>query len=91
MTLMFQKEVGQRIVAEPGSNHYGRLGVLAGWLTHSDILFDVPPQAFHAAAESDLERGAARTARRPLPCDSQSSSASPMPPSASAARCCARA
>ncbi|MBU4530113.1 MAG: 16S rRNA (adenine(1518)-N(6)/adenine(1519)-N(6))-dimethyltransferase RsmA [Hoeflea sp.] len=46
MTLMFQKEVGQRIVAAPGSNHYGRLGVLAGWLTHSEILFDVPPQAF---------------------------------------------
>jgi 16S rRNA (adenine1518-N6/adenine1519-N6)-dimethyltransferase len=46
MTLMFQKEVGQRIVAAPGSNHYGRLGVLAGWLTHADILFDVPPQAF---------------------------------------------
>ncbi|WP_299864748.1 16S rRNA (adenine(1518)-N(6)/adenine(1519)-N(6))-dimethyltransferase RsmA [uncultured Hoeflea sp.] len=46
MTLMFQKEVGQRIVAEAGSSHYGRLGVLAGWLTHSDILFDVPPQAF---------------------------------------------
>ena len=46
MTLMFQKEVGQRIVAVPGSNHYGRLGVLAGWLTHSEILFDVPPQAF---------------------------------------------
>ena len=46
MTLMFQKEVGQRIVAVPGSNHYGRLGVLAGWLAHSEILFDVPPQAF---------------------------------------------
>lgn len=46
MTLMFQKEVGQRIVAAPGSNHYGRLGVLAGWLAHADILFDVPPQAF---------------------------------------------
>lgn len=46
MTLMFQKEVGQRIVAAAGSSHYGRLGVLAGWLAHSDILFDVPPQAF---------------------------------------------
>ncbi|MCY0094496.1 16S rRNA (adenine(1518)-N(6)/adenine(1519)-N(6))-dimethyltransferase RsmA [Hoeflea ulvae] len=46
MTLMFQKEVGQRIVAAPGSNHYGRLGILAGWLAHSEILFDVPPEAF---------------------------------------------
>lgn len=47
MTLMFQKEVGQRIVADPGSNHYGRLGVLAGWMTRASILFDIPPQAFN--------------------------------------------
>lgn len=47
MTLMFQKEVGQRIVARPGANHYGRLGVLAGWLTEADILFDISPQAFN--------------------------------------------
>ena len=47
MTLMFQKEVGQRIVAEPGSNHYGRLGVLAGWLTDANVMFDISPQAFN--------------------------------------------
>ena len=47
MTLMFQKEVGQRIVAKPGSNHYGRLGVLAGWIAEAEILFDIPPQAFN--------------------------------------------
>ncbi|PRX03481.1 UNVERIFIED_ORG: dimethyladenosine transferase [Martelella mediterranea] len=46
LTLMFQKEVAQRIVAEPGSAHYGRLGVLAGWRTEARIAFDVPPQAF---------------------------------------------
>lgn len=46
MTLMFQKEVGQRIVAEEGDNHYGRLGVLAGWRTVAEMAFDVPPQAF---------------------------------------------
>ena len=46
MTLMFQKEVGLRIVAGPESDHYGRLGVLAGWLTHASIEFDIPPQAF---------------------------------------------
>lgn len=46
LTLMFQKEVAQRIVAAPGSDHYGRLGVLAGWRTEARILFDVPPQAF---------------------------------------------
>ena len=46
LTLMFQKEVGQRIVAEEGDNHYGRLGVLAGWRTVPEMAFDVPPQAF---------------------------------------------
>ncbi len=46
MTLMFQKEVAQRIVAAAGSNAYGRLGVLAGWRTDAKIAFDVPPQAF---------------------------------------------
>lgn len=46
MTLMFQREVAQRIVAEPGSEAYGRLGVLAGWRTQARIAFDVPPQAF---------------------------------------------
>lgn len=46
LTLMFQKEVAQRIVAAPGDSHYGRLGVLAGWRTEARIAFDVPPQAF---------------------------------------------
>jgi 16S rRNA (adenine1518-N6/adenine1519-N6)-dimethyltransferase len=46
MTLMFQKEVAQRIVARPGDNAYGRLGVLAGWRTEAKIVFDLPPQAF---------------------------------------------
>ncbi len=46
MTLMFQKEVAQRIVALPGSDAYGRLGVLAGWRVEARIAFDVPAQAF---------------------------------------------
>ncbi|MET3583312.1 16S rRNA (adenine1518-N6/adenine1519-N6)-dimethyltransferase [Mesorhizobium robiniae] len=46
MTLMFQREVAERIVARPGSDAYGRLGVLAGWRTEAKIAFDVPPQAF---------------------------------------------
>ncbi len=46
MTLMFQREVAQRIVANPGAEAYGRLGVLAGWRTQAKIVFDVPPQAF---------------------------------------------
>ncbi len=46
LTLMFQKEVGARIVAQPGSKAYGRLGVLAGWRTDARMLFGISPQAF---------------------------------------------
>jgi len=46
MTLMFQREVAERIVAAPGSDAYGRLGVLAGWRCEAKIVFDLPPQAF---------------------------------------------
>lgn len=46
LTLMFQREVAERIVAAPGSDAYGRLGVLAGWRTEAKILFDVAPSAF---------------------------------------------
>ncbi|MEO1919912.1 MAG: 16S rRNA (adenine(1518)-N(6)/adenine(1519)-N(6))-dimethyltransferase RsmA [Paracoccaceae bacterium] len=46
MTLMFQKEVAQRIVAEPGSKAYGRLSVLAQWRTEATLAFEISPQAF---------------------------------------------
>jgi len=46
LTLMFQKEVAQRITARPGSEHYGRLSVLAGWRATAKILFDVNKGAF---------------------------------------------
>lgn len=46
MTLMFQREVAERIIAQPGDGAYGRLSVLAGWRTEAAILFDVPPRAF---------------------------------------------
>ncbi len=46
MTLMFQREVAERIVATPGSKSYGRLAVLAGWRSDARILFNIPPAAF---------------------------------------------
>lgn len=47
LTLMFQREVADRIVATPRERaDYGRLAVLAGWRTGAKILFDVPPSAF---------------------------------------------
>jgi len=47
LTLMFQREVAERIVATPARpSDYGRLSVLAGWRTEAKILFDVAPAAF---------------------------------------------
>ena len=46
LTLMFQREVAERLVATPRSPAYGRLSVLVQWLTEPKILFDLPPRAF---------------------------------------------
>jgi 16S rRNA (adenine1518-N6/adenine1519-N6)-dimethyltransferase len=69
MTLMFQKEVGQRIVAEEGDNHYGRLGVLAGWRTVAEMAFDVPPQAFSPPPKVTSTVVHLLPKDKPLPCD----------------------
>lgn len=46
MTLMFQREVAERIVATPEDDAYGRLGVICGWRSEARILFDISPKAF---------------------------------------------
>jgi 16S rRNA (adenine1518-N6/adenine1519-N6)-dimethyltransferase len=46
LTLMFQKEVAERIVASAGDDAYGRLGVLCGWRTDAEIMFDISRHAF---------------------------------------------
>lgn len=46
MTLMFQKEVAQRIIAKVGDKNYGRLAILCQWLCEAHISFDVPASAF---------------------------------------------
>ena len=46
MTLMFQKEVANRIVASPGSKAYGRLSVMSQWRCDTKIVFNVPSSAF---------------------------------------------
>ena len=46
LTLMFQKEVAERIVAAPGSKAYGRLSILAQWRCDARIAFEIPPRAF---------------------------------------------
>ncbi|PSL20743.1 16S rRNA (adenine(1518)-N(6)/adenine(1519)-N(6))-dimethyltransferase RsmA [Shimia abyssi] len=46
LTLMFQREVAERIVAQPGSKAYGRLALLAQWRTEARIVMSLPPEAF---------------------------------------------
>lgn len=46
LTLMFQREVADRIVARAGSKTYGRLSVIAQWVTQAEKKFDIPPSAF---------------------------------------------
>lgn len=49
LTLMFQKEVAERITAPPGGKAYGRLAVLAQWRCDAHMLFDIDPRAFTPA------------------------------------------
>ncbi|MFB2595650.1 16S rRNA (adenine(1518)-N(6)/adenine(1519)-N(6))-dimethyltransferase RsmA [Paracoccus sp. p4-l81] len=49
LTLMFQKEVAQRITAQPGEGAYGRLAVLAQWRCDARIVMTLPPEAFTPA------------------------------------------
>ena len=46
LTLMFQREVADRIVAQPGSKAYGRLAILAQWRADANIVINLPPSAF---------------------------------------------
>ncbi|AEI94323.1 16S rRNA (adenine(1518)-N(6)/adenine(1519)-N(6))-dimethyltransferase RsmA [Roseobacter litoralis] len=46
LTLMFQREVAERIVAKPGSKAYGRLAILAQWRADAQIVMQLPPEAF---------------------------------------------
>jgi len=49
LTLMFQKEVAERIVAKPRGDHYGRLALLAQWRCDAKIVMILPPEAFTPA------------------------------------------
>lgn len=46
LTTMVQKEVAERMIAEPGSRTYGALSVAVQYYTEPEISFDVPPQSF---------------------------------------------
>ncbi len=65
MTLMFQKEVAERIAAQPGSKHYGRLSVFAQWLCDVTYGFDIPPGCFTPPPK--VTSGVIRLAPLPAP------------------------
>ncbi|WP_406858215.1 16S rRNA (adenine(1518)-N(6)/adenine(1519)-N(6))-dimethyltransferase RsmA [Alsobacter sp. KACC 23698] len=76
MTLMFQREVAERIVATPDDpKDYGRLGVLCGWRTEARILFDVPPSAFTPPPKIMSSVVSLSPRSRPLACDAATLSA----------------
>ncbi|CTQ41785.1 16S rRNA (adenine(1518)-N(6)/adenine(1519)-N(6))-dimethyltransferase RsmA [Roseibium aggregatum] len=69
LTLMFQKEVGERISASPASKAYGRLAVLAGWRCKGGILFDISPKAFTPPPKVTSAVVHLTPNLSPLPCD----------------------
>ena len=68
MTLMFQREVAERIVASEADDAYGRLAVLTGWRMQAQIVFDVPPSAFVPAPKVTSSVVHFRPQPEPLPC-----------------------
>ena len=68
LTLMFQREVAERIAARPGDEAYGRLAVLCGWRCETSIAFDVNPQAFTPPPKVTSSVVRLTPRETPLPC-----------------------
>ncbi len=68
LTLMFQKEVAERIIATEEDKAYGRLGIIAGWRCYAEKLFDVSREAFNPPPKvtSSIVHLIPKT--NPLPC-----------------------
>ena len=76
LTLMFQREVAERIVATPDERAaYGRLSILCGWRTQARILFDVPAAAFTPAPKVTSSVVELTPRACPLDCDLRALSA----------------
>jgi 16S rRNA (adenine1518-N6/adenine1519-N6)-dimethyltransferase len=66
---MLQKEVVERMVAEPGTKAYSRLSVMLQWRYDMAMLFVVPPTAFDPPPQVDSAIVRMVPTRRQLPCD----------------------
>ena len=71
LVLMFQREVAERLVAQPGTKNYGRLAVITQWRMEPRIVFDIPPSAF--VPQPNVVSSVVRLVPRaqPLPCAMQ--------------------
>ncbi len=70
LTLMFQKEVAERIVAKPRTEHYGRLALLAQYRCEARIVMTLPPEAFTPAPKVHSAVVQLTSLREPrFPCD----------------------
>ncbi len=65
---MLQKEVVERMVAEPGGRDYGRLSVMLQWRYQMELLFVVPPEAFDPPPKVDSAIVRMVPIASPLPC-----------------------
>jgi 16S rRNA (adenine1518-N6/adenine1519-N6)-dimethyltransferase len=66
---MLQKEVVERMVAEPGGKAYGRLSVMLQWRYHMELVFVVPPEAFDPPPKVDSAIVRMIPLAQPIPCD----------------------
>jgi len=66
---MLQKEVVERMVAEPGGKTYGRLSVMLQWRYHMELLFVVPPSAFDPPPQVDSAIVRMIPLAEPMACD----------------------
>lgn len=66
---MLQKEVVERMVAEPGGKEFGRLSVMLQWRYHMELLFVVPPEAFDPPPRVESAIVRMIPIADPLPCD----------------------
>ena len=67
ITVMIQKEVAQRICAQPGSRDYGAFSVYCQYYTAPELLFEVPPDCFIPAPK--VTSAVVRMVPRPAPAE----------------------
>ncbi len=68
---MLQKEVVERMVAEPGSKTYGRLSVMLQWRYDMSLMFIVPPTAFDPPPQVESAIVRMVPVKQQLPCDAK--------------------